>query len=57
MATIAPATADQLRSIEKTYRLYSLIYPFVWLVSRLDALLFFTEGYVVLVEGRKRQPS
>jgi SAM-dependent methyltransferase len=55
--TIAPATQDQLRSVQKTYRLYSLVYPFVWLASRLDILLFFTPGYVVLVEGRKRAMS
>jgi hypothetical protein len=55
--TIAPATQDQLRSVQKTYRLYSLVYPFVWLASRLDMLLFFTPGYVVLVEGRKRALS
>jgi SAM-dependent methyltransferase len=54
VGTIAPLTSAQLRSVEKTYRLYSLIYPFVWVVSRLDWLLFFTHGYVVLVEGRKR---
>jgi SAM-dependent methyltransferase len=52
--TIAPGTSEQLRSVQKAYRLYSAIYPFVWLVSRLDWLLFFTQGYVVLVEGRKR---
>jgi SAM-dependent methyltransferase len=51
--TIAPATLDQLRAVRKTYRLYSLVYPFVWLGSQLDRLLFFTEGYVVLVEGSK----
>jgi len=51
---IAPATKDQLKSVEKTYRMYSLIFPIYWLISRLDALLFFTEGYVVVVEGRRR---
>lgn len=55
--TIAPATADQLRSVEKTYRLYSLIYPLVWSASQLDRLLIFTPGYVVLVEGRKQIAS
>lgn len=50
---IAPATKDQLKSVEKAYKIYSLIYPIYWLVSRLDALLFFTEGYVVVVEGRR----
>jgi SAM-dependent methyltransferase len=51
---IAPATKDQLQSVKKTYKIYSLIYPVYWLISRLDALLFFTEGYVVVVEGRRR---
>ena len=50
---IAPATKDQLKSVEKTFKIYSMIYPIYWLVSRLDALVFFTEGYVVVVEGRK----
>jgi len=51
---IAPATSEQLKSVEKTYKLYSLIYPIYWLISKLDALLFFTEGYVVVAEGRRR---
>lgn len=50
---IAPATKDQLKSVEKTYLIYSLIYPIYWLISKLDALLFFMEGYVVVVEGYK----
>lgn len=50
---IAPATQDQVKSVNKTYKIYSLIYPVYWLISRLDALLFFTEGYVVVVEGRR----
>ncbi|MDX1739892.1 MAG: methyltransferase domain-containing protein [Rhodothermales bacterium] len=51
--TIAPQTEAQVQSVGKAYRLYSLVYPFFWLISRLDALLFFTSGYVVMVEGRK----
>jgi len=50
---IAPATGDQLRSMKNSYRMYSLIYPLYWLISRLDALLPFTEGYVVVVAGRR----
>jgi SAM-dependent methyltransferase len=50
--TIAPATHDQLKSVEKVYKAYSLIYPIYWLISKLDTLLFFTQGYVVVVEGR-----
>jgi SAM-dependent methyltransferase len=54
---IAPATSDQLQSVKKTYRLYSILYPIYWLVSRLDALLFFLEGYVIVVEGRKKRSA
>jgi SAM-dependent methyltransferase len=54
---IAPATQDQLRSVEKIYKAYSVIYPLYWLVSKLDNALFFTEGYVVMVEGRRAPAS
>jgi len=50
---IAPATQNQMKSIQKTFKIYSIIYPIYWLISRLDALVFFTEGYVVVVEGRR----
>lgn len=52
--TIAPATQAQLESVGKAYRLYSMAFPFVWLLSQLDRLLFFTHGYVVIVDGKKR---
>lgn len=50
---IAPQTDDALRKVQKTYRLYSVVYPALWLVSRLDALLFFRRGYAVVVAARK----
>jgi len=49
--TIAPATSAQLKSVGKAYRLYSLVYPAVWLFSCLDWLISFMPGYVSLVEG------
>jgi SAM-dependent methyltransferase len=53
---IAPATEGQLRSIKKTFQIYSLIYPIYWLISQLDALVFYTDGYVVVVDGKKSAP-
>ncbi len=50
---IAPATADQLKSVEKTYKMYSVIYPVFWLISKLDFIFLGSRGYVVLVEGKK----
>jgi ubiquinone/menaquinone biosynthesis C-methylase UbiE len=54
LGTIAPATKDQLNSIEKTYKIYSYIYPFFRMISMLDVILWGSRGYVVVVEGRKQ---
>ncbi len=51
--TIAPATQDQLKSVEKTYKMYALVYPLFKMISLLDTLLFGAEGYVTMAEGRK----
>lgn len=50
---IAPQSEDQLRSAWKSYRLYSLIYPFFWLISKMDHLIPSLRGYAVAVAGRK----
>jgi SAM-dependent methyltransferase len=51
--TIAPSTGDQLRSVEKQYRAYAAVYPVLWAISKLDALLFFFTGYAVSVVARR----
>ena len=51
--TIAPQSEQQLASVGKSYRLYSLVYPLFRLISRLDALPFFNRGYAVVVEAVK----
>lgn len=51
--TIAPATEDQLKSVEKTYKMYAFVYPFFKAISSLDALFFWGEGYVSMVEGKR----
>jgi SAM-dependent methyltransferase len=51
--TIAPVSKGQLNSVKKSYRIYSLLYPLFWLVSRLDYALAFTRGYAVVVETVK----
>jgi SAM-dependent methyltransferase len=52
---IAPQNQDQVKSVEKTIKLYSLIYPGIWLVSQLDRLLPFMEGHAVIVAATKEQ--
>lgn len=50
---IAPQNQDQLKAVAKSYKLYSLIYPAVWLISRLDYLIPFSSGYAAVVCARK----
>jgi SAM-dependent methyltransferase len=51
--TIAPITQAQLASVQKTFKLYSVLHPFLKAVSQLDAVLLFTTGYAVVVEATK----
>lgn len=45
-------TDSDLNKFKKMFRLYSLIYPVVWLFSKLDALLFFRSGYMLILKAR-----
>jgi SAM-dependent methyltransferase len=53
--TIAPSSKDQLKSVEKTYKMYSFVYPLFVTISKMDLLLFWSRGYVVVVEGLKSE--
>jgi SAM-dependent methyltransferase len=50
---IRPASLEEFNTQKKTFAVYSLLYPLVWLVSRLDTLLFFQNGYSLMVWARK----
>jgi len=50
---IAPTTQDQLKSVQKSYKIYAMVYPIFWTISQLDALLFFKRGYAVIVEAKR----
>jgi len=45
-------TEHDLCRYRKTFRLYSLIYPIVWLLAKLDILLFWSSGYMLIVKAR-----
>jgi len=51
---IRPSTSSEFVSRKKTFRLYGVIYPFVWLVSRLDRLFFWQRGYGLLIRATKK---
>jgi len=46
-------TLDDFKKNTKIFRLYSITYPIIWFISRLDYLLFFTRGYKLIVKARK----
>jgi len=54
-------TAADLASHGRLFQLYRLLYPAVWLVSRLDHLLFWRSGYMLVaaaqVVKRERRPA
>ncbi len=54
---IRPSTQEEFASREKSFALYSLVYPVVWLFSRLDLLLFFQKGYSLMIWARKIDPQ
>jgi SAM-dependent methyltransferase len=51
--TIAPSSAEQLRAVERQYRVYAAAYPLLAAVSKLDWFLFPFTGYAVSVESRR----
>jgi SAM-dependent methyltransferase len=50
---IRPSSKEEFRAQEKSFVLYSLLYPFVWILSRLDTLLFFQKGYSLMIWAKK----
>jgi hypothetical protein len=47
----ALVTGDDFKQYQTMFRIYSLIYPVVWFFSKLDALLFFVSGYMLIVKA------
>lgn len=50
---IKPSTSEEFKARKKAFRLYSFVYPLVWLTSRLDMFLFFQRGYGLMVWAKK----
>ena len=50
---IAPQNISQVKSVEKTYRIYSLVYPIFLVLSKLDFLDRSQRGYAVIVAAKK----
>jgi SAM-dependent methyltransferase len=50
---IAPQNINQVKSVEKTLKLYSFLYPILLVISKLDFLDRSPWGYAVIVAARK----
>ena len=44
---------EDLKKKQRMFRIYSFIYPFLWLFSKLDLFLFFTRGNMLIVYAEK----
>ena len=47
-------TEGDMRKHRKQFMLLSALYPLIWGVAKLDALLFFTPGYKLILSARRR---
>ncbi len=54
---IAPVSSGELKANGMVYKLYSLIFPITWALSRLDNLLPARTNNAVIVSARKEIPS
>jgi hypothetical protein len=50
---IVPQNKDQIESVNKSLKLYSLAYPLFLAISKADTFLRFTRGYAVVVAAHK----
>jgi len=51
---IRPSTSGEFDSSKKAFGLYSLIYPLIWIITRIDKIFFFQRGYGIMVWAKKK---
>lgn len=54
---IRPTTQAEFVGKKKAFKMYSAVYPLVWLISRLDKAFFFQRGYGLMVWAVKPTPQ
>jgi SAM-dependent methyltransferase len=54
---IRPTTAEEFHEKKKTFRLYSFLYPMVWMASRLDKALLPLKGYGLMVWAQRSEEN
>ncbi len=48
---------SDLKKFQKMFKLYSLIYPALWLLGQFDKLLFFLSGYMLIAKAKIEKPQ
>ena len=48
-------TEGHMKQYRSLFRAYALIYPAVWLFAKMDSLLFFASGYMLLVTAKVKK--
>jgi len=50
---VSPSSGEDLGKHGKSFKLYSWVYPVLWVIAQLDELIPFTQGYVLIVSAKK----
>jgi len=52
-------TSSAIKSAKKALKLYTLVYPLIWFISKLDLLIPFTQGHSLIIRANstKQQPD
>jgi ubiquinone/menaquinone biosynthesis C-methylase UbiE len=48
-------TKQDMQRYQKIFRVYSLIYPVVWLLGKLDTVLFWRSGYMLIIKAKSNK--
>lgn len=46
---------NDFQKMEKKFKLYSFLYPIFWIFSKLDYLLFWTQGHSLIIKALKKE--
>jgi len=46
--------ADDFSKYQKAFKFYSLVYPFLYIASKLDLFLFWSKGHMMIVKSKSR---
>ncbi len=50
---IRPTTSNEFTSQKRAFKAYSLVYPMIWLLTRIDRLFFFQRNYGLIIWATK----